>query len=97
METRKATNKTKKEPNTKVTIIFKVYGCDTEGRDHLSAEFSDVTDACTYAVAQYGKIHYNLPKVCKYIYHYNKTTQSVITDYEKLDQEQIYYLANVKE
>lgn len=97
MSIRDTSSKVKKLPSLKITIIFKVYGCDMDGRDRLSAEFSDVTDACTYAIAQHGKIHYNLPKVCKHTYCYDKATQTVLTDYEELDQEQIYYLATVKE
>ena len=40
-----------------VTTIYKVYGCNEEGKPILNSEFWDFREACHYAVAQHGKIH----------------------------------------
>lgn len=78
----------------KETIIYRVYGCDTGGYDNLNAEFTDAVDACTYAVAQCGIIHYGLPRVKKYTYRYNPNTYTVTTDkVEILTEKQIYDLS----
>ena len=79
----------------KVTTIYKVYGCDTGGNPILNAEFSNVKDACEYTVAKRGKIHYGLPEVYVYSYYYDPKTQTVLTNHDKLFEEQIYATAEV--
>lgn len=77
----------------KHTIIYKVYGCTDDGSPSLYAEFSSVKDACNYAIANRGKIHYGLPEVYKYDYLYNTETGTVTVDSKHLIQEQIYAIA----
>ena len=77
------------------TIIYKVYGCNEEGRSWLDAEFLDFKYACQYAVAQYGKIHYNLPKVVKYEYIYDPAAKTVQEKSEEIEPAQIYYMNKI--
>lgn len=77
----------------KVTIIYKVYGCDNGGSPVLDTEFFSAKDACSYATAKRGKIHYGLPQVYEYSYHYDPKTQMVLTNREELTEEQIYAMA----
>lgn len=75
------------------TVIYKVYGCDTCGELILYAEFYDLKPACQCAVANHGKIHYDLPEVHKYTYQYNEETKTVIADWEIIEPAQIYYMS----
>ena len=59
------------------TEIYKVYDQDTEGRDRNAYHFTEVVDACAFAVANEGKMAYHLPTVIK-----------VVTTYETRD---LYY------
>ena len=77
------------------TTIYKVYGCDTGGNPILYAEFLNLRLACQYAVANYGKIHYNLPEVYKDTYQYNEETKTVIVDCEAIEPAQIHYMNKV--
>lgn len=77
------------------TTIYKVYGCNEEGKPILYAEFLDLKLACKYAVAKQGKIHYGLPEVEKYTYAYNPKTHNVDTTYEMIKPEQIYYMNKI--
>ena len=77
------------------TIIYKVYGCNEEGKPYLDAEFLDFKYACQYAVAQYGKIHYNLPKVVKYDYLYDPVAKTVQEKFEEIEPAQIYYMNKI--
>lgn len=61
-----------------ITEVYKVYGCDEEGRPILYAEFFDFKLACQYAYAQYGKIHYNLPDIEKHTYCYDEKKKELI-------------------
>ena len=81
----------------KTTIIYKVYGCDTGGKPQLDAEFSSVRDACSYAVANKGKIDYGLPTVYQYLYFYDPETQKVETEVDKLSEDEIYCHINLQE
>lgn len=77
------------------TTIYKVYGCNEEGRRFLDAEFLNFKSACRYAAAQYGKIHYNMPEVEKYTYCYDSETNSVEERFEEISTEQIYYMNKI--
>lgn len=78
-----------------VTIIYKVYGCNEEGQPILNAEFWDFREACYYAVAQHGKIHYSLPEVEKHTYTYDPKCKSVSHESETISPEQIYYMNRI--
>lgn len=78
-----------------VTTIYKVYGCDTEGYRILKAEFLDLKEACQYAVAQEGKIHYYLPPVEKYTYVYDPETKEVATSHETIEPARIHYMNKI--
>lgn len=77
------------------TTVYKVYGCNEEGKPILYAEFLDFKHACKYAVANQGKIHYGLPKIEKYTYKYNPKTHTVDTEYEAISIAQIYYMNKI--
>ncbi len=77
------------------TTIYKVYGCDTGREPILYAEFLDLKSACKYAVAQYGKIHYNLPEVEKHTYFYNPEIHDVVHTMETIKPEQIHYMNKI--
>lgn len=78
-----------------VNIIYKVYGCDIEGFRILNAEFLDFKEACQYAVAQEGKIHYYLPPVEKCTYVYDPETKEVTSSHETIAPAQIYYMNKI--
>lgn len=75
-----------------ITEIYHVYGCNDEGREWLDSEFRDFKCACKYAVANYGKISYNLPRVVKYIYSYDPEHKTVSENTEVIEPGQIYYM-----
>ena len=77
------------------TTIYKVYGCNVEGKPILHAEFLNLKYACEYAVAKQGKIHYGLPEVIKYTYKYNPKTHAIDTEYEPISTAQIYYMNKI--
>jgi hypothetical protein len=77
------------------TTIYKVYGCNEEGKPILYAEFLDLKPACRYAVAQHGKIHYNLPEIEKQTYCYDPENQTVSVQAETIEPAQIYYMTKV--
>lgn len=77
------------------TTIYKVYGCNDEGRRWLDSEFFSFKSACQYAAAQYGKIHSNMPEVVKYIYCYDPETKSVEEKQEEIPEAQIYYMNKI--
>lgn len=78
-----------------VTTIYKVYGCDDEGRPILSAEFFDLKEACQYAVSKYGKIHYNLPEVEKHTYTYDQSTGKLEVTRAIIEPAKIHYLNKI--
>ena len=53
------------------TEIYQVWDQDTEGRDRHAYHFTDVVDACAFAVANEGRIAYNLPSVIKVVTTYD--------------------------
>lgn len=77
------------------TTVYKVYGCNEEGKPILYAEFLNFKYACKYAVANQGKIHYGLPEVKKYTYKYNPKSHTVDTEYETISTAQIYYMNKI--
>jgi len=77
------------------TVIYKVYGCDIEGYRVLNAEFLDLKEACQYAVAQQGKIHYYLPTVEKCTYVYDTETKEVDVSHETIEPARIYYMNKI--
>lgn len=77
------------------TTIYKVYGCNDEGKPILYAEFLDLKPACRYAVAQHGKIHYNLPEIEKQTYCYDPESQTVSVKTEHIGRAQIYYMNKI--
>lgn len=77
------------------TVIYKVYGCNTSGESILYAEFLNFKLACQYAVANYGKIHYNLPEIEKLTYQYRSETKTVTSSREVIEPAQIYYMNKV--
>lgn len=78
-----------------VTIIYKVYGCDIEGFRILNAEFLDLKEACQYAVAQEGKIHYYLPPVEKCTYVYDPEFKVVHSSTLQIEPARIYYMNKI--
>ena len=78
-----------------VTVIYKVFGCNDEGRPILSAEFLDLKEACQYAVSKYGKIHYNLPEVEKHTYTYDPKHKLVAHKSETIEPAQIHYMNKI--
>ena len=78
-----------------ITTIYKVYGCNDEGTPTLSAEFLDLKEACQYAVAQEGKIHYYLPPVEKYTYVYDTETKEVDISHETIEPARIHYMNQI--
>ena len=77
------------------TVIYKVYGCDEEGKPILYAEFLDLKEACQYAVAKQGKIHYGLPEVEKHTYCYDPDAQAVSHVSETISPAQIHYMNKI--
>ena len=51
--------------------IYQVWEQDMEGRDHHAYHFTDVVDACAFAVANEGRIAYHLPSVVKVVTGYD--------------------------
>lgn len=78
-----------------VTIFYKVFGCNDEGKPILYAEFLDLKEACQYAVSKQGKIHYGLPEIEKHIYTYDTKSTSVSHNFEKIEPAQIYYMNKI--
>lgn len=77
------------------TIIYKVYGCNDEGRPILYAEFLNLKEACYYAVANCGKIHYNLPEIEEQIYTYTEAEQTVSVNTKTIEPARIYYMNKI--
>ena len=77
------------------TTIYKVYGCTNDGSLIEKAVFTDLREACQYAVANYGKIHYNLPEIEKQTYCYDPENQTVSVNAETLEPAQIHYMTKV--
>ncbi len=77
------------------TTIYKVYGYTADGKPILWAEFLDLKLACQYAVANYGKIHPNLPEVEKTTYVYDPEFKVVHSDTVKIGPELIYYMNKI--
>ena len=50
--------------------IYQVWEQDTEGRYRHAYHFTDVADACAFAVANENRIAYNLPSVVKVVTRY---------------------------
>lgn len=48
-----------------ITEIYKVYDQDIEGRDRHAYHFTEVVDACAFAVSNEGLMAYHLPTVVK--------------------------------
>jgi hypothetical protein len=51
--------------------IYQVWGQDFEGRERHAYHFTDVVDACAFAVANEGRIACRLPVVIKVITGYD--------------------------
>ena len=51
--------------------IYQVWDQDMEGRDRSAYYFTDVVDACAFAVANEGKMAYRLPSVVKVVTGYD--------------------------
>lgn len=52
-------------------VIYQVWDQDIEGRDRHAYHFTDVVDACTFAVENEGRIAYRLPSVIKVVTGYD--------------------------
>lgn len=78
-----------------VTTIYKVYGCDEEGKPILYAEFLDEVLACKCAVRNQGKIHYGLPEVVKHSYIYDQSIGKVEDYCEHLEPARIHYMNQI--
>lgn len=72
-----------------ITTIYKVYGCDDGGSPILYAEFLSHEDACSYAVANEGRIHYGLPRVEMHRYSYDPVKETVTAQRELLNEKQV--------
>lgn len=77
----------------KTITIYKVYGCDDGGSPILYAEFFSKEDACSFAVANKGRIHYGLPKVEMHCYSYDPVKKTVSAQRERLDEKQVRSMA----
>lgn len=77
------------------TVIYKVYGCGEEGEPVLWAEFLDLKEACQYAVANNGKIHYGLPSVSQVTYVYDPEFKVVHSSTLQIEPAQIYYMNKI--
>ena len=75
-----------------ITTIYKVYGCTDDGSQIEKAIFTDLVEACYYAVANYGKIHYNLPEIEEQTYYYIPENHTVSVKAEIIEPAQIYYV-----
>ena len=53
------------------TEIYQVWDQDMEGRDRHAYYFTDVVDACAFAVENEGRIAYRLPSVIKVVTSYD--------------------------
>ena len=53
------------------TEIYQVWDQDTEGRDRHAYHFTDVVEACAFAVVNEGRIAYHLPSVIKVVTSYD--------------------------
>lgn len=53
------------------TEIYQVWGEDVEGRPIHAYHFTEVVDACAFAVANKGRIAYQLPSVVKVVTTYD--------------------------
>ena len=53
------------------TEIYQVWDEDIEGRARHAYHFTDVVDACAFAVANEGRIAYRLPSVIKVVTSYD--------------------------
>ena len=53
------------------TEIYQVWDHDMEGRDRNAYYFTEVVDACAFAVANEGRIAYHLPSVIKVVTTYD--------------------------
>ena len=51
--------------------IYQVWDEDMEGRARYAYHFTDVVDACAFAVANEGRIAYHLPSVVKIVTTYD--------------------------
>ena len=51
--------------------IYQVWDQDMEGRDRHAYYFTDVVDACAFAVENEGRIAYRLPSVVKVVTGYD--------------------------
>ena len=58
--------------------IYQVWDQDMEGRDRHAYHFTDVVDACAFAVANEGRIAYHLPSVIKVVTGYD--TDDLVRD-----------------
>ena len=77
------------------TTVYEVWGCDTGTYPRLDALFIDLKTACTYAVANKGKIHYQLPEVVKKTYVYDPVKQVVDIEQEEIEPAKVYYMTKV--
>lgn len=77
------------------TTIYKVYGCNEEGKPILWAEFLDLKLACQYAVANYGKIHYGLPTVDQVTYVYDPEFKVVHSSTLQIEPARIHYMNKI--
>ena len=73
-------------------VIYQVWEQNTEGRHHHAYYFTDVVDACTFAVANKNRIAYNLPSVVKIVTGYDTedlSRKKVGECYYELSEEEI--------
>lgn len=75
--------------------LYEVYGCDDEGKPLHDSTFIDLKTACEYAVAQRGKIHFDLPTVVETTFEYDHTRKIVNQICNRVEPGKIYYMNNV--
>ena len=75
--------------------LYEVYGCTEEGKPIRDAIFIDLKIACEYAVAQYGKIHWNLPEIIETTFEYDHSRKLVNQTANRIEPGKIYYMTNV--
>ena len=80
--------------------IYQVSDQDIEGRNRHAYHFTDVVDACVFAVANENRITYNLPSVIKVVTRYgieDLNHGNVGECYYELSAEEIrYYVKELK-
>ena len=75
--------------------LYEVYGEDTGCYPVHRGTFTDLKDACKYAVANSGKIAYGLPEITCVTWIYDRENQKMTSTRTEIEKSQIYYMNNI--